>query len=63
LSHRPETNAKKEGKEFVKFVDGLANVAAAFSQVSRQRVPATTEADFARLIKKTVFLNQLGEVL
>jgi hypothetical protein len=27
LSHRPETNAKKEGKEFVKFVDGLANVA------------------------------------
>jgi hypothetical protein len=27
LSHRPETNAKKEGKEFVKFVEGLANVA------------------------------------
>jgi hypothetical protein len=27
LSHRPETNAKKEGKEFVKFVDGLGNVA------------------------------------
>jgi hypothetical protein len=27
LSHRPETNEKKEGKEFVKFVDGLANVA------------------------------------
>ena len=27
LSHRPETNAKKEGKEFVKFVVGLANVA------------------------------------
>jgi hypothetical protein len=27
LSHRPETSAKKEGKECVKFVDGLANVA------------------------------------
>ena len=27
LSHRPERSAKKEGKEFVKSVDGLANVA------------------------------------
>ena len=27
LSHRPKGSAKKEGKESVKFVDGLANVA------------------------------------
>jgi hypothetical protein len=38
LSHRPETNAKKEGKEFVKFVDGLANVAGKYAPA-----PTTTE--------------------
>jgi hypothetical protein len=56
LSHRPETNAKKEGKEFVKFVDGLANVASnrprrpkwawASSSLQLSYSSTATDADF-----------------